>query len=154
MQTADNQKTIQKSMDSRQTGKWIAVSAWLPVAIYMAAIHFLSSLHTLPELPGSFISWDKAQHFFAYTGMGLLACRASRLRPLLSRIRANAQAFGVVVLYGAIDEIHQIYVPGRSADVDDWIADAAGALFAVVVFIAVRNILTKGGEHLGRSARR
>lgn len=154
MHTADNQRTIQKSADSRQTGKWIAVSAWLPVVVYMAAIHFLSSLHTLPELPGSFIAWDKAQHFIAYMGLGLLACRASTLRPLLSRIWTNTQAFGIAVLYGAADEVHQMYVPGRSADVDDWIADAAGALFAVIIVIAVRKILAKGGEYLGRSARR
>jgi len=146
MHTAGNQKTVQKSTDSQQTGKWIIISAWLPVLVYMAAIHFLSSLHTLPDLPGSLVSWDKAQHFLAYTGLGLLACRASRLRPLISRMRAEAQAFGIVVLYGAADEIHQIYVPGRSADLDDWIADATGALFAVIIILVLGRIQAKGGE--------
>lgn len=154
MHTADNQKTVQKSMGSHQISKWAVISAWLPVLMYMAAIHFLSSLHALPDLPESFISWDKAQHFIAYTGLGLLACRASRLRPLLSQVWTNLQAFGIVVLYGVVDEVHQIYVPGRSADVDDWVADAAGALFAVIIVVAVRKILTKGGEYLDRSARR
>lgn len=154
MHTADNQKRVQRSGDSHEADRWVIISAWLPVLTYMAAIHFLSSLRALPELPEYFISWDKAQHFLAYTGLGLLTCRASRLRPLVSRMWVNTQAFGIVALYGVVDEIHQIYVPGRSADVDDWVADAAGALFAVIIVVAVRKILTKGGEHLDRSARR
>ena len=36
-------------------------------------------------------------------------------------------------LYGVSDEVHQAYVPGRSADLFDWAADTAGAAIAVWV---------------------
>lgn len=36
-------------------------------------------------------------------------------------------------LYGVSDEVHQAYVPGRSADPLDWVADTVGAGVAVWV---------------------
>ena len=36
-------------------------------------------------------------------------------------------AFQFVALYGAADEIHQRFVPNRSCDVLDWLADTLGA---------------------------
>lgn len=36
-------------------------------------------------------------------------------------------------LYGVSDEIHQSFVPGRSSDMTDWLADTVGALSAVLV---------------------
>jgi VanZ family protein len=33
-----------------------------------------------------------------------------------------------VVLYGASDELHQMFVPGRTAAFDDLLADTIGAL--------------------------
>lgn len=38
-------------------------------------------------------------------------------------------------LYGAVDELHQATVPGRSADVADWVADTLGAAFAVTLAV-------------------
>jgi hypothetical protein len=41
--------------------------------------------------------------------------------------------------YGAIDEFHQYFVPGRSCDVWDWLADTLGALLgALAIMILVR----------------
>jgi VanZ family protein len=34
----------------------------------------------------------------------------------------------VASFYGATDEIHQFYVPGRTMEVYDWIADTLGGL--------------------------
>jgi VanZ family protein len=36
-------------------------------------------------------------------------------------------ALSLASLYGATDEFHQSFVPGRSADVLDWLADTLGA---------------------------
>ena len=43
-------------------------------------------------------------------------------------------AVGVTSLYGATDEWHQSYVPGRYAEVADWVADTLGALLATVLY--------------------
>jgi VanZ family protein len=37
-------------------------------------------------------------------------------------------AFLFTIVYGILDEVHQMYVPGRSPDVYDAMADAFGAL--------------------------
>jgi VanZ family protein len=102
-------------------------AAWLP-AIGWAALLFL--LSSRPSLPAPDVAnLDKAAHFAAYAVMGLLlAFAADRSRwPLWIAVALGAA-------YGASDEIHQMFVPGRSASVLDWLADAAGTLAAVVLY--------------------
>ena len=36
--------------------------------------------------------------------------------------------------YGALDEWHQSFVPGRDASVGDWMADSVGVMLALVLF--------------------
>jgi len=43
-------------------------------------------------------------------------------------------SFLVASAYGAIDEVHQQYVPDRTPDAYDAVADSVGALFYVVIF--------------------
>ena len=40
-------------------------------------------------------------------------------------------AVGLTTAFGASDELHQLFVPGRSADVHDLVADATGAAAGV-----------------------
>jgi VanZ family protein len=35
-------------------------------------------------------------------------------------------------LYGASDELHQYFVPNRSCDFYDWLADSIGAVMALI----------------------
>ena len=101
--------------------------AWLPAVAWAGVIFALSSRPRLPgpELPG----FDKVAHFGAYALLGwLLAFAAERSRLPL----AVAVALGL--LYGASDEIHQMFVPGRSPDVLDWFADAAGVAAAIFLY--------------------
>ena len=51
---------------------------------------------------------------------------------LLNSMRLFLSAV-VTVVYGFSDEFHQLYVPGRSADMYDLAADAAGALLFVLL---------------------
>lgn len=40
------------------------------------------------------------------------------------------------ILYAATDELHQYFVPGRSCDFTDWLADIAGlACGALIIYI-------------------
>ena len=87
------------------------------------------------HVPGGFAGTplvsDKVLHFVAYAGLGfLLAAMLS-----LSGIRDSRiywTALLVAVGYGAIDELGQIPIPGRTADVVDWLADVGGAVAGVV----------------------
>lgn len=115
---------------------------WLPAAAWAAVLFYLSSLSTLPS-PGVSHS-DKAAHFAAYLVLGLLLAFAA---DRTARSLALAAALGL--LYGASDEVHQLFVPGRSASLGDWMADAAGVCFALYLYARLRP-----RRSAGRDARR
>jgi VanZ family protein len=95
----------------------------------MAAIFALSSQSRLPDLP-SRVS-DKHAHAVTYAGLAVLACRAVAGGAFSGlTARGAVAAWALATAYGATDEVHQAYVPGRTADVGDWLADAAGAAAA------------------------
>ena len=98
----------------------------LALAGYCALIYWLSSQPSLPIAP--LFSWqDKVHHFSAYAIMSILAWRAFRH---LSKSPGLTLIAAVVFcsLFGLSDEWHQSYVPGRTADAWDWLADTLGAL--------------------------
>ena len=97
----------------------------------MAAIFYVSSLHHAPLPPGV---GDKPAHSAAYMGLAFVIARALA-RGLPPRLTWQQALIGFVIaaLYGASDEFHQSFVPGRDADVLDVRADAIGAAIAMVV---------------------
>ena len=112
----------------------------MPVAIYMAAIFYVSSL-TDPPVPANS---DKGLHWLAYLGLAVLVVRAL-VRGLPRRITAGVAlaAIAITVGYGATDEVHQLFVPGRTGDVYDLMADAAGAV-AGTVSCVIWGFISKG----------
>jgi len=126
------------------------VHLWLPVVIYMAAIFYVSSLHEAP-LPGN-VS-DKSAHTLAYVGLGLLTTRAAA-RGLPSRLswRIALTAVAIVSAYGASDELHQLFVAGRTADIYDLFADTTGAVIATAAcwlwgILSIRSGTLGAGPH-------
>jgi VanZ family protein len=104
---------------------------WLFPVAWAAFIFSLSAQSNVPgpEVPGI----DKVEHFGAYAVLGWLLVRASDRSRL-----PLAVGLALGVLYGASDEIHQMFVPGRSPDVMDWFADAAGVAAATFVYTRLR----------------
>jgi VanZ family protein len=102
----------------------------------MAGIFVVSGLQELPGIPGG-VS-DKTGHFAAYAGLGALVLRA-RAGSRWSGVTTPAAvvAWVVCVGYGASDELHQAFVPGRTAALDDVVADAAGAAASIGVLLVV-----------------
>ena len=103
---------------------------WGPVIAYMAVIFWESSMPSAP-LP-SHVS-DKLAHAIGYALLAVLVARAMAggfPRPLSTA--AGVTSIVLATLYGASDELHQRFVPGRSADVNDIVADATGAVLAVI----------------------
>lgn len=49
----------------------------------------------------------------------------------------------LVAMTGAADEVQQLFLPGRSADIADWIADVSGACLPILVLMAGRNKYNK-----------
>jgi VanZ family protein len=98
----------------------------------MAALYWASSQPDLTSLPGG-VS-DKVAHFGAYFVLAALSLRATAGgRWAGVHGRSALGAFGIAAAYGALDELHQLMTPGRFPGMDDWIADALGAVAALVL---------------------
>lgn len=105
---------------------------WGPPLAEMVTLYWLSSRSDLARLPGG-VS-DKFAHFVAYAvlaGLSLRAAAGGRWAGV--NRRAALVALAVACGYGALDELHQVFTPGRFAGVDDWVADALGALSAIAL---------------------
>ena len=107
-----------------------ALSLWAPVVAYMALIFFISA-QPQPPLPSAI--GDKQGHSLGYMGLAITAGRALAGGVASgATLGVSAGAFAMASAYAATDEWHQSFVPGRSADLHDWYADAIGALLGAV----------------------
>ena len=102
------------------------VSLWAPVVAYMAMLFGFSSLSTLPSPPGDLSFYDV--HVAAYAGLAVLTARATGRGLRDVSWRAAVGAMLISSLYGVTDEYHQLFVPGRSFDVLDMLADTIGSV--------------------------
>ena len=101
----------------------------IPALLYMAGIFAASSVPDLGELPAMS---DKSWHALAYSGLGaLVAFALAEGRPLRLSWGRALVAVAIATVYGATDEWHQSFVPGRAADAADLLADAIGAAAGV-----------------------
>ena len=81
-----------------------------------------------PEFTRWIPNFDKVAHFSIYGLLATLTVRAGRGR------WAPWVALAAVSLFGVIDEWHQSFVPGRSCDAADWVADTLGAALAIALY--------------------
>ncbi len=99
--------------------------------LYCGLIYWLSDQPSLP-VPMLFPHQDKVHHGVAYFIMGLLAVRSFNFFIRNPVLLALMSLFFCSV-YGGFDEWHQSFVPGRDADVADWVADTVGAAFGILL---------------------
>ena len=109
---------------------------WIPPLLYMVLIFAISSLEQ-PPLPMPEFEWltiDKLYHFIEYAILGALVAQALvKAKPAIVPARLVWHVAAVFsILYGASDEWHQTFVPGRFATVADWVADVLGAIVGVL----------------------
>lgn len=90
---------------------------WLISLGIMGTIWWLSSS---PDTPGPPLvhPLDWMAHFTAYFALAYALGRATGRRDV---------ALLIAVWWGALDEVHQAFVPGRDAGIVDWLFDLAGA---------------------------
>lgn len=104
------------------------LARWLPVGLWAAFIFLLSDQPSLPRHGPEWVSF--VAHFGEYLIFAFLLTRASDVRTAT----AGAAAYGVS------DEFHQSFVPGRTPDVADWMADMAGAFAGVWLYRLSRRV--------------
>lgn len=106
----------------------------------MAVIFYLSA-QSHPPVPGGIPDW--ILHGVEYFGFAALVFRAvsGGLPAIVTRARV-ATTMAIVTAYAVSDEVHQLFVPYRTADVRDVRSDVVGASIALVVCWAWHIIAT------------
>ena len=140
---------------------WALVISWMALIFYLSAQHAERSA----DLSGGITEWvnevienvapaaefqideisffvRKNAHFFAYMLLSILtlnAVRRSGGRGLVSMVVALV----ISVLYAISDEVHQLFVPGRSGQVSDVLLDSAGALVGILLYALTSRLVIK-----------
>lgn len=101
---------------------------WFPVILYCLFIFVQSSFPSPVKTQGVPMG-DKLLHLLGYALLAALFFRALKAtRPAAAPLALWGLSVLFTALYGGLDEIHQAFVPTRSADFLDFLADTAGAL--------------------------
>jgi VanZ family protein len=90
------------------------------------------------------LGYDKIGHSGFFLLLGFLVYRSiehSRLKPK-SANRSIHLMLIIVASFGYLSELYQHFIPGRSTDLYDWIADLIGAfvsVFLIIIYNYLRN---------------
>ena len=109
---------------------------FFPLLAYAALIFYGSSQSRWLFEPPDFFSSDKIYHFLEYAIFGVLLARVLKAYGFPPSLRGKM--IGVLVisfLYGASDEFHQWFVPGRFATFGDLLADSLGGGLGGFIFL-------------------
>jgi len=102
---------------------------WPPALLWATAIFYLSSQSR--PLGRRWPSLSSAlAHVFEFAVLAALLHRALAADPR-RRQRAAAPAFALTALYAASDEVHQLFVPERTASLAEYGLDLLGASLGV-----------------------
>lgn len=137
----------------------LCIMLWILTVLCMAAIFYFSSqpavqssgqssavtlllqrlLHT-EAITNHMVR--KTAHFIEFAGLGFLTTYSVYLS-------FNKMYLGVVIasLYAATDEIHQIFVDGRSCQLTDWMLDTVGIITGALIFSAIFCIIQRINKH-------
>jgi len=106
------------------------LSGWLPPALWAVAIFVLSAQQTLPGLEATALDFllKKGAHITVYAGLYFLLYRGVAMVTTARHERRRLWVPLVLTLmYAVLDELHQSFVPGRSATLVDIGYDTLGA---------------------------
>ena len=109
---------------------WLPPLLW-PIGFRLAVLVLMSG-----QAPRWVAGHDKLLHFLYFAIMAILVWRGFRFERRFSPWGAAFAAFGVIALYGGLDELSQLLRPYRSAELHDWFADLAGAAMPFLVAAA------------------
>lgn len=108
----------------------------VPVALIMGTIFFLSH-QPGTELQFHFIAgFDKLAHGLMYAVLAAAALYAIPRKKLQSApVRSGFLVVLFCLIYGLTDEYHQSFIPSREPSLGDIVADGAGAVVMVLLWL-------------------
>jgi len=114
-----------------KTNTYITLARYLPALTWMILIFTLSSIPKLPSPANPVYDYalKKMAHMFVYGMLYTLLWYASK-----NRTKSYAVLiFGICVMYGFSDELHQSFVPGRTPHIMDLGYDSVGVSIMRVI---------------------
>lgn len=104
--------------------------SWLAVVLIGFAIFYLSSL-SFPPGPSITNFYSMLYHFLAFFSLAFF------LLPALIQGKNKSLIFIAIIMaimYGLLDEIHQLFVPGRICAFSDFLINSAGILAVSLLY--------------------
>jgi VanZ family protein len=130
----------------------------LPWIAIMTAVTIQSSFAGI-RIPAGIQFSDKILHFIVFGILGWFLARGlyySRIKILKTHFVIAACIIGLIFAFS--DELHQSFVPGRSAEFLDWTADGLGIfVFSILYYLFSRSrkadqTKVKADEELSQAA--
>lgn len=117
---------MMQKVNRQRVALWVLVCYWI--------VLFLGTTlpsNRLPDVP----SGDKLNHFAGYAVLSFLLFTYLKLKSsdAVAGIRIFQKSFVIASVYGVIDELHQILIPGRFFEWYDILADINGAALGLAV---------------------
>jgi hypothetical protein len=111
-----------------------------PLLVYAALIFYGSSQSRWFFQPPDFFSSDKIYHILEYAVFGVLLARILKEYGFPRSLPGKTIWVLVIsFLYGASDELHQWFVPGRDAAFGDLLADSLGGVLGGFIFLKFKR---------------
>jgi VanZ family protein len=105
---------------------------YLPLIFYWLLLFTLTTLPT-KSMPAIGVS-DKIEHLLAYFVLSFLLFLTLlfQKQSLFLKKYALLFTFIIVFFYGVVDEVHQLFIPGRSCELFDFTADIIGGVLGIL----------------------
>ena len=107
----------------------------LPLAVAATIVWLSSQVH----YPGGISlppPLDKVAHLSVFAALAwAMDLALQQNRPGLPMYKRHMVVFMAVSFWGATDEWHQSFTPGRSVEFADWLADTSGAALATLLYL-------------------
>jgi hypothetical protein len=135
---------VQVARQTGQHGRRHVIWLWGPVVGYCALIFLMSAQSdlSLPALAGS--ESDKVAHVLEFGVLGILWARAAKAHwPHWTCLLVLVSIGLFTGLYGVMDELHQLYVPGRFSDWHDALADLCGGTLGGMGYLIGAQVLRR-----------
>jgi VanZ family protein len=146
--------TFQKQAGKYSITNWVPVILWAGLIFYFSTEQFSSSQTS--RLLGPFLSWlfpgisaDRIQlvhlllrklgHLTEYLVFSILLLHALRQNYGGLAMRHVAWSVTFVVLYAVSDEFHQVFVPSRTAHINDLLIDVVGGICGTLWAVVYRK---------------
>ena len=123
---------------------------YIPLIIYWILLIIGTTL-SAPDVPSFGVS-DKFKHFGAYFGLAVLlsfSLHYQNKNLSLKKYFLTATLL-IAAFYGCLDEFHQSFIPGRSAEFLDWVADSVGAAAGITFVYYLMKILKYSPGNLSK----